>query len=263
LKLNNFWRFGASINNATLNLDGLWIGTRTTPRSVVLQAKDASSNFEKAILRYCTLDPGGEDANGAALPPVNLVISCYVEELVIDRCVLASIQLQGSDAGVDRLIVRDSIIHTQTAGQVPIEVPTAHLTLERCTVVAPQLTSIAIEVERVDACDSLIIGRLQVSDTQKGCFRFSARELLSSVPCPYRSVVVQDPARLFASRRFGDPEYLRLSHAAPVEILRGAEHGRSMGAHCIAALPIKEESLMAKIEEYMPFGRLPHLVFEN
>jgi hypothetical protein len=230
---------------------------------VVLQAKDATCGFQQVALSYCTLDPGGEDANGAVLPPVALVISCFVEELVVERCILSSIRLDGSQAGVQRLILRDSIVHASAAGVIPIHLPACHVEMERCTVVAPGLSDGALEVERLDASDSVVAGRMQISDTQSGCFRFSARGAGSSAPHPYRSVVLEDLPRLFASRRFGDPNYMRLSEVAPGALLRGSEQGSHMGAFCSAALPIKLDSLETKIDEFMPFGRLPHVIFEN
>jgi hypothetical protein len=263
LRLNNFWRLTAGIPDASLALDGLWIGTRTTPRSVVLQAKDPSCTFARVSLKYCTLDPGGEDANGADLPPVALVITCFVEELVVERCILSSIRLDGAKARVQRLIIRDSLVHARTAGLIPIDLPACHIQMERCTLVAAELPDLALEAERLEASDSLVAGRMVITDTQSGCFRFSARGPGSSAPHPYRSLVLVDLPRLFASRRFGDPDYLRLSEVAPAEVLRGSEQGSHMGVFCAAMLPSKLDSLATKIDEFMPFGRLPHVIFEN
>ncbi len=263
LRLNNFWRLGAGTNNAELTLDGLWIGTRSVPRSVVLQGMGADANFERATLRYCTLDPGGIDANGGTLPAVTLVIDCFVEELLIENCILAGIRLQGSDAAVSRLIVRDSIIHSRTPGSVAIDLATTHLCIQRSTLLAPSLSETAINVERIHAEDTLVAGLVHASDSQNGCFRFCARSAGSTVPHPYRSQLLGDGGGLFASRRFGDPHYLRLSDAAPVGISRGASNGSEMGAFCRENEPARLDSLLTKIHEFTPFGRLPNLIREN
>jgi len=262
LKLNNFWRFTSDAPGAELTLDGLWIGTWSAARSVVL-ATSGTHDFAQVTLRACTLDPGGEDAGGAELPPVSLIIEGHVGTLVVDQCVLSSIQLKNASSSVDHLVLRDSMIHARLPGTIPLQLPACHLEMQRCTVLGPSLDALTIVVERLEASDVLVAGLVQVSDTQSGCFRFSARTQASIVPHPYRSAMVDDLPRLFASRRFGDPHYLNLSQTAPKEISRGAENGREMGCFAGADLPVKEDSLRAKIEEFMPFGRLPNLLIEN
>lgn len=251
------WRLGAAAANARLQLDGLWIGARAA-RVVRLQG-----NFERVALRYLTLDPGGADAVGGALPAVELVIEGFVEKLVIDRCVLACVRLQGAGASLERLILRDSIVQARGAGAVALDVPTASVRMARVTVIAESLAETALRAELLDATDSLLAGIVQVANTQAGCFRFSARAPGSSVPHPYRSHVVDDLPRLFASRRFGDPRYAQLSPAAPPELERGAENGSEIGAFCGALAPIRRDGLRAKVDEYMPFGRLPSFIIEN
>jgi hypothetical protein len=83
------------------------------------------------------------------------------------------------------------------------------------------------------------------------------------VPHPYRSHLVDDLSRLFASRRFGDPHYAQLSPAAPPELERGAENGSEIGAFCSAVAPVKRDGLRSKMDEYMPFGRMPNFIAEN
>src|SRR4030095_1812820 len=103
-------------------LDGLWIGARPAGALVL------EGNYERVTLRHCTLDPGGVDAAGIALPAVELVVRGFVEELVIQRCMLANIRLDGALASIERLIIEDSILHARGAGVAAIAVPRAHLT---------------------------------------------------------------------------------------------------------------------------------------
>jgi hypothetical protein len=251
------WRFDAAVPNASLRLDGLWIGARS-PRVIRL-----GGNFERVRLRYVTLDPGGLDALAAVLPPVALVVTGFVEKLVIDRCILANVRLLGAGASIERIVIRDSIVHAADAGVVAIDVPTASVRMARTTVIGPAIDALTLRVEELDATDSLIAGLAKVSNTQAGCFRFSARGPGSTVPHPYRSHVVDDMARLFASRRFGDHRYAQLSPVAPREIVRGAESGSEIGAFCGERIPIKQDSLLHKLDEYMPFGRIPNFIIEN
>jgi hypothetical protein len=254
---NADWRFIAAAANALLELDGLWVGARQAGEIVL------GGNFERVRLRTTTLDPGGTDAVGAALPAVSLVVAGFVERLVVQQCILASIRLQGPNASIERLVVRDSILHARTTGVVAIDAPGADVQMARTTVIAPQMHALALRIERLYATDSLIAGRAQVVNTQEGCFRFSARAPGSRVPHPYRSYIVDDMPRLFASLRFGDPSYAQLSAAAPPALQRAAESGSEIGAFCSALVPIKHDSLKHKIDEYMPFGRLPNILFEN
>jgi len=252
------WRFGAAgAGNALLRLDGLWVGARQT-RVVRL-----SGNFERVRLRYTTFDPGGVDAIGATLPPVILVVAGFVEKLVIDGCMLAGIRLAGANASVERIVIRDSIVHARKAGMVAINVPTATVRMARTTLIAPSLDALALRVEELDATDSLIAGVAKVANTQAGCFRFSARAPGSIVPHPYHAYIVDDMARLFASLRFGSYHYAQLGPVAPKDVARGAENGSEIGAFCGAIVPIKQDSLATKVDEYMPFGRLPNYIIEN
>jgi hypothetical protein len=251
------WVFTGATVDSRLTLDGLWIGARQA-RTVALGGK-----FRRVHLRYCTLDPGGPDALGVALPPVPIVVTGFVETLVIDRCMLASIRLLGANASIERLIIRDSIVDAPDVGVVPINVPTARVRMLRTTVIAPTIDAIALRIEEIDGSDSLVAGVAKVTDTQHGCFRFSARAPGSSVPHPYHAYLVDDMARLFASRRYGDYRYAQLSPVVPAEIARGAESGSEIGAYCGALVPIKQDSLLTKIDEYMPFGRLPNFIVED
>ena len=251
------WRLRSAVPTATLQLDGFWIGARAV-RTVRLEG-----HFDRVGLRFMTFDPGGLDALGAALPAVVIVVAGVVEKLVIDRCVLAGVRLAGAAASVERLIIRDSIVQARAANAVALDLPTARVRMARCTLIAPALDATAMNVEQLDATDSLVAGVALVADTQAGCFRFSARAPGSAVPHPYRSQVLDDIARLFASTRFGDYRYAQLGPVAPGSIAEGAENGSEMGAYCGAIVPVKRASLAAKVDEYLPFGRIPNYVLEN
>ena len=42
-----------------------------------------------------------------------------------------------------------------------------------------------------------------------------------------------------------------------------AENGSEIGALCSALAPIKRDGLRNKVDEYMPFGRIPNFIIEN
>ncbi|GAB6192465.1 hypothetical protein [Desulfocastanea catecholica] len=256
LILASDWILSASGTSRHLTLDGLWLGSRTSHRLVL------TGNFEQVNLRYCTLDPGGVDAAGGALTPCTLVVQGFVENLVIERSILAGISLQGASASVENCQISDSIIHNSVPGSTALQIPRTTLTLRRCTVIADILTTLAVDVERLDASDTLIAGKVDVTDTQSGCFRFSARAPLSLVPHPYKSHEIDDLPRLFQSHLFGEARYAQLLEVAPVGIRLGAENGGEIGVFSAEINPIKRTSLQTKVDEYLPFGRLPHF-FEH
>ncbi len=251
------WQLDASSSNRTLEIDGLWIGGRAGGQLRL------DGDYARVVLRYCTLDPGGLDAAGAVIPPCGLVVAGTIDELVVDRCILPGIVLTGAIAGIDRIVITDSIVDAQQAGSGGIVVPQAHVTMMRCTMIAPAITVQCLHIEWLDATDSLIAGQADVTNLQAGCFRFSARGPGSRVPHPYRSVTLDDGSTLFAARRFGDPHYASLSARAPDAVRTGSEEQCEMGVYCGARRPIRFDGLRAKVEEYMPFGRLPAFIEEN
>ncbi len=68
---------------------------------------------------------------------------------------------------------------------------------------------------------------------------------------------------MFGSTRFGDPAYTWLAESAPDALRRGGENGAEIGVWNSALLPIKEASLLRKVEEYLPFGLSPMLIRET
>jgi hypothetical protein len=255
--LNADWQLTAAGNNRDLIIDGLWIGARPAG------ALRLGGDYRRVTIRYCTLDPGGVDAMGGLLPPCELVVAGTIDDLVVERCILPGVRLQGANASIDRITISDSIIDASRPGSVGIAAPRSNATMSRCTVIGPAIDQLRLDVEKLDASDTLIAARADVTDLQSGCFRFSARGPGSRVPHPYASHVIDDLERLFASRRFGDPAYATLSPRAPPALLSGAEGGSEIGAFCGERAPIKFDSLRVKVEEYMPFGRLPAYIMEN
>jgi hypothetical protein len=255
--LNANWVLGAAGSNRELLIDGLWIGGQPAGSLRV------DGDFSRVSLRYCTLDPGGLDAMGGVLPPCELVIGGTIDELVIEHCILPGIRLQGANAGIDRIRISDSIVDASRPGSAGVIAPRSSVAMARCTLLAGDIDALCLHVEKLDATDTMIAGQADVTDLQSGCFRFSARGPLSRVPHPYESHVIDDLERLFASRRFGDPEYVTLSPRAPGKLSSGSEEGREIGAYCAGIGPIKFASVRTKVEEFLPFGRLAAYIEEN
>jgi hypothetical protein len=89
------------------------------------------------------------------------------------------------------------------------------------------------------------------------------------LPKRYESVEIGPAAPIFSSRKFGRPNYAQLSLVADrailapgeASILEGAQNGSEMGAFASEKNAIKERSLRIKLEEFMPLGLSPVLVY--
>jgi hypothetical protein len=259
LMLVDDWVFDATTAaglEGKLTLDGLWIGTRAGA-SIVLRGE-----WNTVTIRSCTLDPGGTAVDGATLDPVQIWVEGEVDELHVVGSIVPRIAVRPQNAGdppgvIDQVIVEDSILDaTRTSPDIAIELTPGTVTLRRVTVLG------RVDVERLDASEALITGFVDVTDLQAGCFRFSSAPDGSRVPHPYRWVKWTG-GPVFSSTRFGDPGYTWLAESAPDEIRRGAENGSEIGAWSASLNPIKEDSLLRKVEEYLPFGLVPIFIRET
>lgn len=249
LRLASNWSLNTGANaDAALTLDGLWAGG-----SPVLLRGD----YALVTLRSVTLDPGGVDADGAAIGPSPLLVEAHVRELLIERSIVAAVRVQNGGV-VERLRVVDSIVHPADSPGLALDLGLAELELTRSTVLG------SIDVNRLQASEALVTGNVDVADTQSGCFRFSAAPTGSRLPRPYEAFLFApgDEGAYFVSQRFGDPGYAQLSAAAPVQLQRGAESGSEIGVYSALNGPIRLDSLRAKVDEFLPFGLIPFYAFE-
>jgi hypothetical protein len=65
----------------------------------------------------------------------------------------------------------------------------------------------------------------------------------------------------FRSDDYGQPAYLQLHLACPHQITTGAEDGSEMGAFCHLKQPQREANLRLRLEEYLPFGLEPGILY--
>lgn len=158
---------------------------------------------------------------------------------------------------VECVQLRDTIVDAAVAGGPALEVPDGEGELSRVTVFGP------VDVNRLWATETLVTAGVDVTDTQNGCFRFSAAPAGSRLPRPYEWFEFDDPGHYFVSRRFGDPGYAQLSLTAPAALHRGAENGSEIGAFSELLNPIRLDSLQKKVDEYLPFGLIPIYIVET
>jgi hypothetical protein len=235
------WVFDTgAATDARLVLDGLWVfGGHPI---------ELRGDFAEVVIRHCTLDPG-TDAAGSG---VGLDVVGNVGTLRIERSVVGPITI-GPAAVVGSLEVVDSIVEPDDPtdrASFAIDARRTTLDIARATVLG------AARCQRIWSTDSLFVEHVEVTDTQSGCFRFSAASATSRLPHPYESAVTP-VGNLFTTRRFPLPGYCQLLRSVPESIGRGAENGSEMGAHSAELGPISFDSVQAKVAEYLPIGRLP------
>jgi hypothetical protein len=234
--------------NANITLDGLWVGAKGNIAAEVILRGD----YECVVIRNCSFDPGGSNnINGEILHPVKLIIEGRVENLCIASSIMGPVLIR-NNGYIEELAISDTIVQSVDASVKAIEIKTGRTHIDRSTIFGQ------IDVHRLDASEALITGVVNVTDTQNGCFRFSAANAISRLPHPFESFLFkEDTNHWFTSRRFGDPGYAQLSDTVPHNIRRGAEDASEMGAFSNLLNPIKLDGLKAKIDEYMPFGLIP------
>ena len=243
-------------SDGVLTIDGLWLAASGANRRVVL-----AGDYERVTLRHVTLDPGGTDADGNQLPSVMLEITGYVELLIIDHCVLGAVEVDTLAGGgsVENIVMRESVIQSRDNTTPAMRVDSGMIDMAGVTIMG------SVDVLRLYATDTLIAGLVDVTDTQEGCFRFSASAPNSRLPRPFESVVLDagTAKALFRSDEYGQPDYAMLSNTAPDSIARGGENGAEMGVFQRVGAPYKRDGLNAKISEFMPFGLVPVTVWET
>jgi len=145
-----------------------------------------------------------------------------------------------------------------------------------------------VHVKRLEASETIFNQRVQVVQRQDGCVRFSYLPLNSQTPRRYQcqpylalekealrlgrastadlldSEVNPVLARLtpiYTSVHYGDPAFAQLGYHSAVEIRQGAADGSEMGVFCNLQQTQRETNLFIRLDEYLPFGLEPGLIY--
>jgi hypothetical protein len=264
----------------SLEIDGLWLGllAETIVPEALLDPSDAATpiiariildgDFDSVTLRQVTLDPGGERARAlplqaVAIPQVRLEIEGQVSHLLIDRCITGPIWETNTDPALcnaGQIEICDSIVQSIVPQGTAIQTRLAHVSLTRCTVLG------RVEVARLYASNSVISGRTRVTDSQHGCFRYSATGRAGAVLPPQFEAFTPEgrlPVHWLRSTRFGDAGFAVLSETAPEALARGAENGAEMGVFNARALSVLLDDLAAQVRDLLPVGQTPQTILDH
>lgn len=218
------------------------------------------------VVRHSTLVPGWslepECAPHSPDEP-SIVLERTTACLQIEDSVLGTIEVIGDEVSEEPLDIhlRDSILDATGPDREALSAPDcrhAHavLHIHRSTVIGEVHTH-AVRI----AENSVFTGRLHVARRGIGCMRFSSVPAGSRTPRRYRCLPdLTGPGGaakvrpLFTSERYGTPWYGELAERCAEEIRRGAEDGAEMGAFHDLYRPQREDSLRARLAEYVPAG---------
>jgi hypothetical protein len=224
----------------------------------------------------CTLVPGGglepdgtpSDAGAASVA----LDGGSLDRVRIEHAIVGRVELPDESTLEASDSVLDGLGATALAGDASGAVAGPVSSLERCTAIG------AVRVRTLElASDSIFTASVNATRVQRGCVRFSYAPFDSSqTPRRYRcqpdmAIEAADPADearvrahlvpAFTSLDYGHPAYCQLAARCPVEIRTGASNGAEMGVFNSLLQPQREANLRLRLDEYLPFGLEPGLIY--
>jgi hypothetical protein len=218
-------------------------------------------------------------------------------QLLIDHAIVGALRLPEEMTG---LTVRDSIIDSPQNSSQPAlpaiaaddsgDAPGPPATLLRTTIFG------RVHVQQLVLASEVIFTSVVLAKRrQNGCVRFSFAPADSETPRRYRCQpdfeiseqtevaeraaaanhtvlsnadrdAIRDDVRgwlqpSFSDLHYGLPAYAQLSVSCPRQIQTGAEDGSEMGAFHLLKQPQRGTSLRVRLNEYLPFGLEPGLIY--
>lgn len=231
-------------------------------------------------LLHTTLVPGiFLDEDGAPVSPTDpslVAIEGTNDRLDVSivRSIVGPVRLPDS---VNSLRIEDSIVDASGADPALAGLPGPGdfgppAAIDRSTILG------STRVRSLNASETLFSGAVVVERAQSGCVRFSyVPDDVSTTPRRYRcqpdlalenltttqaqEITRRRVAPTFTSRHYGSPAYCQLSLNGSEEISRGARDGSEMGAMGHLKQPQRESDLRLRLDEYLPFGLEPVMIY--
>ncbi|MEM6467684.1 MAG: hypothetical protein AAF679_14455, partial [Pseudomonadota bacterium] len=237
----------------------------------------------KVTLKDCTLVPGrGLDRNGDATDPgaTALELTTQGATLCLERCITGPVQLATDmDASFEECILDAGSSDALALFAAP-GAERHVIRLDRCTLRGRVETDafgdgaralvegfgvVRDNDERLATSDTLFVSAtmpaVAAARRQVGCIRFSYVPLGSLNPRLYRCI--QQPAPVFDSLRYADPDYMLLALQADEGFARGAENGGEIGAYNRAAHTARADNIRRTISDFLRFGHRAGVFYET
>jgi hypothetical protein len=241
---------GVAAPRPTLVLDGLAI-----EGSITIEP----GSLGRLRLAHCTVlpDPTGEAAPDTLALDVQAgggKTTRHPElEVEVVRCSLGPVKVTPFARAVH---ASESILRGHDAAIAALQAGDVHL--DSVTLLG------TAELRAIEASDSILLDRVQVSRRQQGCIRYSFVAPGSTVPRRYRCVPVEgaaSPLPRFVSTRPLAPGYGQLSEHTDKAIAAGAENEDEMGAFRFVHAPHRIAHLDTRMAEYLGVGRETGMFF--
>lgn len=253
----------------------------------------------KLTLNHCTLVPGRtlDEEGHPQFPDLDSLVAEAIPgecgtftdlAVTIEKSIVGPLRLP---ADCEALVIRDSIVQALQVADVSQPAiaadddalePGPPTTIERSTLWG------AVYVKELTASETLFNDPVRVQRRQAGCVRFSCLPPGSVTPRRFRcqpDLALEKEARrlgkdsatelttaerapvlarlrpTYTSVHYGDPGYAQLGHGCAEEIRTGAEDGSEIGVFGCLKQPQRETNLRIRLEEYLPFGLEPGLIY--
>jgi|tagenome__1003787_1003787.scaffolds.fasta_scaffold20987387_5 hypothetical protein len=241
----------------------------------------------QVALRHCTLVPGwsiGEDCEPDSEGEPSLDLADTAADVVVEHSITGLVRINDNEVDSDpiRVTVADSVLDATSPHLHAFSGPDggpagARMTIARATVLGRMCVQLLDLAE-----DCLFTARLEVSRRGHGCVRFcyvppgsrtprrhhcqpdlvmaAARERAERHrldPGDAAAAVARERDRvqpLVDSRRYGRPEFARLSLASVPEIARGAHDESEVGAFHDLFDPQRDVNLRTRLDQFTPAG---------
>jgi hypothetical protein len=236
-------------------------------------------------VRHCTLVPGwsiGEDCSPESEGEPSLDLADTLADVVVEHSITGFLRINDNELDGDPVgvTISDSVLDATENHLHAVSGPDGAPARARVTIARSTVLGRTCVHELNLAEDCLFAARLEVSRRGVGCVRYCYVPLGSRTPrrhhcqpdlglAAVRDLVEQhridaadapsaearEEARLrplIDSRRYGTPEYARLSLASAPEISRGAHDESEIGAFHDLFQPQREVNLRTRLEQYVP-----------
>ncbi len=203
-------------------------------------------SIAKLVISSCTFNP---EKTGLEVPE-----SVSIGSIEISNSIIGKIACKNAD----NIKITDSIVHNESGaaiyGSWIDEHSNAVLTVEQSTILGD------CRVKELYSSDSIHLGIIDVINTQDGCIRYCRYQKEGSrLPAVFYST---EDIPLFNSRLFWRYDYCELAANCSENVKTKSEKGSEIGAFSGAQNPIREKNLRIKLQEYMPTGLRPVVIYE-